>query len=169
MLRRYLLPLYGPIAVLIFLPLVLAQSDTTDDTASSTTTTDSVSSTTSIDWSTTTPSLQDSTCTFLTGNSCKQGTCNYCARCVQQSCILANNTGVPTSSRDTCSGKSKQPWYDYCVSTQYDANGGKSGGFAKWRLALVREEYYARLLGGKVLQSAFDIVMAYHILLLFWP
>ncbi|CAO3689452.1 unnamed protein product [Umbelopsis ramanniana] len=89
------------------------------------TSTDDTTPTTATDSSMATPSTSpgDSTCTFLTGNSCKQGTCNFCARCIQQSCILANNTGLSTGSRDTCSGKSRSTWYDYCVSTEYDSNG----------------------------------------------
>lgn len=109
-------------AVFLLVPLSMAQSDTTTDTP---TITDSSTPTTATDSFSATPSPEDSTCTFLTGNSCKQGTCNFCARCIQQSCILANNTGLIASDRNTCSGKSRQTWYDYCVSTAYDANGGK--------------------------------------------
>ncbi|KAH8553617.1 hypothetical protein BGW37DRAFT_266206 [Umbelopsis sp. PMI_123] len=99
--------------------LSMAQSDTTTDNTTPTTATDSSTATPS-------PSLADSTCTFLTATSCKQGICNYCARCIQQSCILANNTGLPASSQNTCSGRSQSTWYDYCVSKGNDSNGGRS-------------------------------------------
>lgn len=120
----------------LLFPLSMAQSSDTS--------TDDTTPTTATDSSTATPSASpgDSTCTFLTGNSCKQGTCNFCARCIQQSCILANNTGLSTGSRDTCSGKSRSTWYDYCVSNEYDSNGGRVSVFVLIT-DKIRDEWWA--------------------------
>jgi hypothetical protein len=64
----------------------------------------------------------DDECAFISGQHCDQnGICKYCAMCIQSSCVLSKANYCNTTQFGTTY---LYDWYDYCLSSGNDSDGG---------------------------------------------
>jgi hypothetical protein len=67
-------------------------------------------------------------CSYINGQGCMNGICKFCAMCLPSACILATPYSTGVNEGSTCAVTHQAEGYDfynYCLSSGMDDNGGK--------------------------------------------